>query len=149
LREGKEFAVYDWRTDPFFYKAFKIAVSQLLDALDPPGPIKRYEITVEDDAGLDPSTRRYLETFKTPEARAQHSADYVLDAFRALPQMSAETREEHRKLVTEYGTPQLIREFYGIPDAARDLAVKPRSGKTIKISANLKDGLYLTEVKKP
>ena len=149
LREGKEHAVYDWRADPFFYKAFKIAVGQLLDALDPPGPIKSYEFTVDNDAGLDPSIRRWIETFKTPEARAQHSADYVLTAFRAFPQWSAATREEQRKLITEYGSPQLLREFYGIPDAALDLAVKPRSGKTAKIAAKLKDGLELTKVKKP
>jgi hypothetical protein len=102
-----------------------------------------------------PSTRRYLETFKTPEARAQYSADYVLTAFRAFPQWSAEAREEQRKLVTEYGLPQLIREFYGIPDAALDLAVKPRKfvkqrpGEAVKITAKFKDGLELTKVKKP
>jgi hypothetical protein len=126
--EGKEIAVYDWRVSPFFYKAFKIAVGQLLDALDPPGRIKPCEITIG-GADLDSSTRRYLETFKTPEARAQYSADYVLTAFREFPQWSAETREEQRKLVTEYGLPSLIREFYGMPDAARDLAVKPRAIK--------------------
>jgi hypothetical protein len=149
LREGKELALYNWRADPFFYKAFKIAVGQLLDALDPPGPIKPYEITVENGADLDPSTRRYLETFKTPEARAQHSADYVLTAFRTFPQWDAETREEARKLVTESGTPLLIREFYGIPDAALALAVKPLSGETVKITAKLKDGPELTKGKKP
>ena len=125
LDERKEFAVYNWRASPFFYRAFKIAVGQVLDALDPPGPIEPPEMTVE--GGADPSTRRYLETFKTPEARAQYSADYVLTAFREFPQWSAETREEQRKLVTEYGLPSFIREFYGMPDAARDLAVKPRA----------------------
>jgi hypothetical protein len=157
VREGKEITLYDWRADPFFYKAFKIAVGQLLDALDPPGPIKPYEITVENEADLDPSTRRYLETFKTPEARAQYSADYVLTALRAIPQWSAETREEQKKLVTEYGLPQLIREFYEMPDAARDLAVKPRpftrqrEGEPVKITAKFKDRLELTttKVKKP
>lgn len=129
LDERKEFAIYNWRANPFFYRAFKIAVGQLLDALDPPGPIEPCEITVEDGADPDPSTRRYLETFKTPEARAQYSADYVLTAFRGFPQWSAETREEQRKLVTEYGLPSLIRDFYGMPDAARDLAVKPRAVK--------------------
>jgi hypothetical protein len=87
--------------------------------------------------------------FKTPEARAQYSADYVLTAFREFPQWSAETREEQRKLVIEYGSPQLIREFYGMPDAALDLAVKPRSDETVKITAKLKDRLELTKVKKP
>jgi hypothetical protein len=133
--DGKEFAVFNWRADPFFYKAFKIAVGQLLDALDPPGPIEAPGITPEgDEANLYPFLRRYIETFQTPEVRAQHSADFILTALRAFPQWSAETREEQRKIVTELGSPQLIREFYGMPDAARDLAVKPRSGKTISIS---------------
>jgi hypothetical protein len=151
--DGKEFALYNWRADPFFYKAFKIAVGQLLDALDPPGPIKAPKITPEDEAKLDPFLRRYIETFKTPEARAQQSADFILTAFRALPQWSAETREEQRKLVTEYGLPQLIREFYGIPDAARDLAVKPRSDETITITMKPEEinavVLRKTKVKRP
>jgi hypothetical protein len=151
--EGKEFALYNWRADPFFYKAFKIAVGQLLDALDPPGPIKAPEITPENEAKLDPFLRRYIETFKTPEARAQQSADFIITAFRAFPQWSAETREEQRKLVAEYGSPSLIREFYGIPDAARDLAVKPRSNETITITMKPEefDGIVLrkTKVKGP
>jgi hypothetical protein len=156
--EGKEVALYNWRADPFFYRAFKIAVGQLLDALEPPGPIKAYPITVrvkdgpdldieDDHAGLDPSTRRYLETFKTPEARAQYSADFVLTAFRAFPQWSAETREGQRKLVTEYGFPTLIRDFYGMPDAARDLAVKPRSDERASIDVKINDGIMLTKTK--
>jgi hypothetical protein len=150
LREGKEHPLFDWRTHPFFYKAFKIAVSQLLDALDPPGPIEPPKFTVENGADLDPSTRRYVETFKTPEARGQYSADFVLTLFRAFPhQWSVETREEQIKLVTEYGSPQLIREFYGMPDAALALAVK---GETVKITAKFKDGLdelTTSKVKKP
>jgi hypothetical protein len=147
--EEKEIAIYDWRRSPFFYKAFKIAVGQLLDALDPPGPIRPCVITTENEADLDPSTRRYLETFKTPEARAQYSVDYVLTAFRGFPQWSAETREEQRKFVTEFGSPQLTREFYGMPDAARDLAVKPGSGKTLTITMKPEeiDAVVLTKTK--
>jgi hypothetical protein len=148
IGDEKEVALYNWRADPFFYKAFKIAVGQLLDALDPPGP-RPYEITVE-EGDLDPSTRRYLETFKTPEARAQHSADYVLTSLKVIPHWSAESREEARKLVTESGFPPFLRDFYGVPDAARDLAVKPRSRETIKITAKLTQfELTKTKVGKP
>jgi hypothetical protein len=151
--DGKEFALYNWRASPFFYKAFKIAVGQLLDALDPPGPIEAPEITPEDEANLHPFLRRYIETFKSPEARAQQSADYILTAFRGFPQWSAETREEQRKLVSEQGSPSLIREFYGMPDAARDLAVKPHSGETITITIKTEeiDAVVLrkTKVKRP
>ena len=133
--EGEtEYPVYNWRADPFFYRAFKIAVGQLLDALEPPGPIKAYEVTASGD--VDASLRRYLETFKTPEARAQASVDYILLAFRAMPRASGETKEALRKLVVESGFPQLVREFYGMPDAARDLAVKPRSGERVRVEMN-------------
>jgi hypothetical protein len=70
----------------------------------------------------------------------------------------SETREEQRKVVTEFGSPQLIREFYGMPDAARDLAVKPRAVKpgldetlTITMKAEEIDAVVLrkTKVKRP
>jgi hypothetical protein len=157
IGEGKdgergEIAVYDWRADPFFYKAFKIAVGQLLDALDPPGPIKTPEIFIS-EGQPDASTRRYLASFENPEDRAQYSVDLVLAAFRGLSQWSTETREEQRKLVTEYGLQLLIREFYGMPDAARDLAVKPRSDKprsdeTLTITRKIEPVLRTTKVKK-
>jgi hypothetical protein len=145
----RDFAFYDWRSDPFFYRAFKIAVGQLLDALEPPGPIKAYEITTKNEADLDPSMKRYLETFKTPEARAQSSVDYLLTAFRAFPRWSVETREEQRKLVSKYRSPQLLREIYGMPDAARDLAVEASSGETVVIEVRVKENLILQKSEGP
>jgi hypothetical protein len=147
VREGTETALYDWRSSPFFYRAFKIAVGQLLDALEPPGPIKAYKITVKDEADLDPSMKRYLASFKTPEARAQSSVDYILTAFRAMPQWSGETREEQRKLVSESGFPQLEREFYGLPNAARDLAVKFHSGERVLVHTEIRDPFVLQKSK--
>jgi hypothetical protein len=129
-----EFGFYDWRSDPFFYKAFKIALGRLLDALEPPGPIKVYQITAN-EAELEPSWKHYLASFKTPEARAEYSVEYILTALREAPHRTAERREEQRKLVGMH--PALMREFYGMPDAARDLVVKPRSGKTVPLTVDV------------
>jgi hypothetical protein len=126
-------ALYDWRSDPFFYRAFKIAVGQLLDALEPPGPIKAYKVTAEE--ADHPSIKRYLESFKTPEARAEDSVDYILAALSQAPRQTAEQREEQRKLAELH--PSSMREFYGMPDAARDLAIKPRSGKTTPMALSI------------
>jgi hypothetical protein len=126
-RGKSEVRFYDWRSDPFFYRAFKIAVGRLLDALEPPGPIKAYQITAK-QGELDPYMKHYLASFKSPEARAEYSVGYILTALREAPHQTAERREEQRKLVGMH--PVLMREFYGMPDAAKDLVVEPRSGKT-------------------
>jgi len=134
VRGKFETALYDWRSDPFFYRAFKIAVGRLLDALEPPGPIKAYQVTAN-EAELEPSMERYIASFKTPEARAECSVDYIFTALRQAAHQTKERREEQRKLMGMY--PILEREFYGMPDAAKALALKPRSGKTTPVVINL------------
>src|SRR5262249_46953506 len=39
LHHGKR-PIFSWRSDPFFFRAFKIAVAKLLDALEPEGKIR-------------------------------------------------------------------------------------------------------------
>jgi hypothetical protein len=117
----------DWRSNLFFYTAFKIAVRQLLDALDPPGPGTWYTSKLKDSRGeaADASMRRYLETFESPEARGACTADLVLSELRDMPRWSHEVREEQRKLMETLG-PSFVQSFYGMPDAARDLVPKPQ-----------------------
>jgi hypothetical protein len=133
-RGKSEFRFYSWRSDPFFYRAFKIAVGRLLDALEPSGPIKVYQITAN-EAELEPYMKHYLSSFKTPEARAEYSVEYILTALREAPHQTAERREEQRKLVGMH--PALMREFYGMPDAASDLVVEPRSGETMPLTVDV------------
>jgi len=118
--------LYDWRNDRFFFRALKIAVGRLLDELEPPGPIEPREITFK-ETHPDPSMRRWVASYKTPEARAEYSVDYLLTALREAPHLTALQHEEQARLAAMY-TP-LMREFYGMQDAARDLAVKPRTSK--------------------
>jgi hypothetical protein len=135
-----EIPIYNWRSSPFFYRAFKIAVGQLLDALEPRGPIRPCDITTN-EVELDPSTKRYLESFKTPEARAEYSVDYILTAFRSMPDWTEAVREEQRKFVSDAGNPSLTREFYAMPDAARDLAINPKyhSGEMMLLKVDADD----------
>jgi hypothetical protein len=134
-----EIPLYCWRSSPFFYRAFKIAVGQLLDALEPRGPIRQYDrVITTNEAELDPSLKRYLESFKTPEARAEYSVDYILTAFRSVPHWTEAVREEQRKFVSDAENPTLTREFYAMPDAARDLAIKPKSQSGERVSLNVK-----------
>jgi hypothetical protein len=137
VSDGKrEARLYDWRSDPFFYKAFTIAVGRVLDALSPPGEIKAPEISLA-EGEPDASMERWLKSFETPESRAEYTADTILRLFRNLPRVSEEERERQRKLLNENYTPALARQFYQIPDAAADLAVKPRSGEMVEIQMSL------------
>jgi hypothetical protein len=132
--DGKrEVALYDWRSDPFFYRAFTLAVGRVLGAISPPGEIKPPKIRTAEDEDADPIVQRYIESFRSPEARAEYAADRILQLFRDMPRVSAEEREKQRKLLSEFYTPSLAREFYGMPDAAHDLAVKPRSGEMVEM----------------
>jgi hypothetical protein len=143
VSDGKrEATLYHWRSDPFFYRAFTIAVGRVLDALSPPGEIKPPRIGIvemppEKDDAWDAGATRYVESFKSPEARAEHTADHILQVFRNLPLASAEEREKQRKLLSEFYSPSLARQFYGMPEAAHDLAIKPRSGKMVEIKLSL------------
>jgi len=143
--EKSDIPIYDWRSDPFFYRAFKIAVGQLLDALEPPGPIKAYEFDVNQ---ADASMKRYLASFKTPEARAEYSVDWILAAFRGMPHWSAQHREEQRKILSTL-PPSFTREFYGMPNAAEDLAITPYSGRTTPVTVNVRPIFYEKGPKEP
>jgi len=66
--------------------------------------------------------RRWLESFKTPEARGEDAAEYILNSLETIPRCSAEEREAQRRYLSELDVPAFWREFYGIPQAARDLA---------------------------
>ena len=72
---------HDWRSDPFFYEAFKIAVRQVLDALDPPGAKEHGEYTVRIRGSLSATQtaaiQHYADSFETPEARAEYVSDQV------------------------------------------------------------------------
>jgi hypothetical protein len=132
----------NWRNDPFFYRAFKIAIGRLLDALEPPGPITAPQFTseVEDQEKSDHHMARWVDSMRRVEARAEYAANHVIGLFRTLPRITDEQREENIRLVGGLHT-SLMNQFYAMPDAARDLAFKPRvepkAGETVELTANV------------
>jgi hypothetical protein len=118
---------YSWRSDPFFFRAFKLAIAQVLDALEPRGEIEPPDIRGPD---LDPDSAgaRWLQSFKTPEARASYAAGYILNSLVTINRRSPEERERQRQRLSDLGGyPIFWREFYGMPDAAADLATEHKS----------------------
>ena len=131
-----------WRSDLFLYRAFKIAVHQLLDALEPPGPGMRWVLRGKHpDANADAYMQRYIASFDSPEARATHSADLILSELRNIPSWSPRRREQERKLL-ETLPPYYAISFYGMPDAARDLALKPQSGGKVRSTVKVRPILW-------
>jgi hypothetical protein len=120
----REFALYSWRRSPFCYRALKIAVGKLFDALEPPGPVTLPTIDVDNPERLDSYTQRWIDSFGAPESRAEFAVNHVLAALRTLPRVSEEQREENRRLIGEHSS--IMHQFYGMSDAARDLALRPR-----------------------
>jgi hypothetical protein len=130
-----EAPMFNWRSHPFFYRAFKYAVVQILDALEPRGEIKAPEIGMnlnptyaKQDDDYSAARRRYLDSFKTPEARADYTADNILNSLMRVPRQSMEERDEERRRLEMIGVPSFLREFYGMADASKALEADPGAG---------------------
>ena len=69
---------FPWYADPFMFAALKLAISQLMDGLAPPGeiipPPDRPEVADLFKGGIPSSM---TETYRTPEARAQAAVQFV------------------------------------------------------------------------
>jgi hypothetical protein len=136
----QEMSPFSWRSDPFFYRAFKLAVGQILDALEPKGEIKSPKLrTLDPEAVSDPLIAQWVQSFETPEARAEAAADHVLSALATMPSWTTDERERARHELERLGLPSLLRQFYQMADAAEDLKPEPRSGKTktVSVGANI------------
>jgi hypothetical protein len=126
---------FSWRSDPFFFEAFRVALSIILEAHKPRGEIKAPKI-VEDADLANPKLaaaydRRWLETFKSPEARGRWAADYILTSLATVPQMSIEERQRQVKFLEALGAPaSMVDHWYGMPEAAKDLELDPTKDKT-------------------
>ena len=127
---------FSWRWSPFFYRAFKLAVGQILDALEPKGDIERPQIKMkligrnpEDQKKLDSFVTRLMRSFESPEERANYAADYILNySLGTIPQLSEKEREIERQHLSRMQSPSAWRQFYGMPDVAKDLMIKPTKG---------------------
>ena len=120
-----------WRTDPFHYRAFEIAVAQILKALRPPGEIvpPHEPDRFEDFAtayGLDASgvVRKYInDRYSSPNRLADYAATGV---WLRLYWMTDLTEGERWQLQEGGQWADLIsEEYYGMKDAQKDLGIEP------------------------
>lgn len=126
-----ETPIHNWRFEPFFYRAFKLAVGRILDLLEPMGDISPPKIRIEfgPNSGLatqaeaDQLAGILKQSFSSPEARADYAIDYILRWLIEAPQWSPEDRENERRRLEGIGMPSFLREFYGMSDAVKDLSI--------------------------
>jgi hypothetical protein len=135
-------AISLWRTDPFKFRAFKFAVMALLDSLEiPAGKLQAPvdEELVEEQVrryGSDPSIAKMIREQRTsPEAYGRFVAGRLMMMTNlhdvGLAHDPVEWMRPIREELSEH--PQLQkaieREFYGLPQASRDLALKKEENR--------------------
>jgi hypothetical protein len=122
----------DWRSDPFAFRAIKLAFAQILDALEPPGEIRAPSPT-EDTAklfgkedpfaGLSiwgvPGSNRFIVGGSTPEDLARFTRDVIL---MRLDEPAPETDPEFSTTVSITRAQQDFE--FGMKDARRDLEIR-------------------------
>ena len=130
-----------WRSNPFFYAAFKIAVGHLLEALTPPGKIippnmgPTHALMVK-----TPATEKMIEKsrhwFASPENLGGEAVAALLTMFSKMSVRDPAYLEETRQRLMEMGKremPWLEEFYYAMPDAYRDLIPDPKlAGKWVQ-----------------
>jgi hypothetical protein len=139
---------YNWRTNPFMFEAFSVAVRYLLDALRPPGeivappppppPPEPPPSVVRDMDALELAAAKEraeffygirFPTFDTPEHRGRDVVQVLLSEVQLHGVLDAESpgqREVRRLTAQVYGekaADMLTRLHYGLADAQRDLGI--------------------------
>jgi Arc-like DNA binding domain len=124
---------HDWRSSPFMFEAFKLAVAHLLNALRPKGEIRspleelpmKFEGTTREEME---ATRFFVDSYATPEARARIAFETVWNAV-----LTYDPRNVEEPPQDLYGSGDLRKRLkqwdearaYGMADARRDLKLKP------------------------
>jgi len=109
---------YNWRSNPFMFEAFRVAVLHLFEALRPPG---------ESVAPL-PLPERFsrMARYDDPEHCGQNVTESLL---RALQFFGAHTPEEINSAFEYRHTADVLTQMhYGMADATRDLGVECDDG---------------------
>lgn len=112
-----------WRSNPFLFRAFKLTVGKLLDALEPAGKIKSpVKLEITDGVTVHTTTPKFIsDAYQTPEALAEFCSAGILQALiRTAP---LEKSEPH---ITRWDWG----DDYGIDAARSHLAMKPQGRKS-------------------
>jgi hypothetical protein len=122
LTDSQGRPAFNWRTDRFFFQAFKLAVAKVLDALEPSGEIRSPK-DMFDNLDRDEKGIRLFEmvkaTYETPEARADTAARTL---FASLTQPSFD--EYYFDEIAPDHKANALQDFYGLLDARRDLQLR-------------------------
>jgi hypothetical protein len=130
----------DWRSDPWLFQAFKLAVAKLLDRFQPAGETKlpqwwRFVRESPSVEGILFNKEERERITESPEAMAEHAVQRVLwsfdspqrlwDAYKGLSGMEekfpSDVRPFANRLTQVWGEI-----YYGMDQARRDLAPKSR-----------------------
>jgi hypothetical protein len=126
LTDPKGRPAFNWRTDRFFFRAFKLAVAKVLDALEPSGEIRSpkemFDNLDKDEEGIR-LHELFKATYETPEARAETAARTLLSS---LKQLDPSTHYFFEEIAPNHKATAWS-EYYGLEAARRDLQVKTES----------------------
>lgn len=117
-----------WHRNPFLFRAFRLAVGKLLEALEPPGDVSGpYEQGLEFDAHSRFSTEETRASYMTPEAHADFVVKGLLEALlRPDPRMETALRELRGHPTHGRVAEALLDGFYGFADVCRDMGINRR-----------------------
>lgn len=133
----------DWRSNPFLFRAFKLAVIRLLDMLEPAGKIepplfRKFLLERRDkDEMADNQRKHFIRIMESPEALAENAANVTLaDFYRTAPRYkwlksAREKLNSDPELPPGIGSALLQSQeniYYGMDQARRALALRPTKG---------------------
>lgn len=120
---------YSWRSDRFFFCAFKTALVELLDQLEPQGELRLPTITPTALESSNEIMREELQSFGSPEERGKYIAKMrwkvLLNADPNIDLDFLDMLPEGSDLKAE-----IRRESYGMADARDDLQIKFQGEKS-------------------
>jgi hypothetical protein len=129
-RKPVERAQDEWRTEPFYYKAFTIAVASLLDALKPKGNIEApYNAELIEEALGDSENPALISLMKNTYESPENLAAYVFaNLWTQLKRGHPPTAYELENWRHGQRVGEMMRdEFYGLEAARHDLNLNDRS----------------------
>jgi hypothetical protein len=115
----------EWRTDPFRYRAFRLAVASLLSAIEPKGQMRSPFATedIDDACANDPHIKELMKrTYETPE----NFAAYIFsNIWRELNRDYPLSESEKQRVGYGHGTAGalMLADFYQMADARHDLGL--------------------------
>jgi hypothetical protein len=123
----------EWHRDPFLFRGLKLAITKVLDALEPAGEMRSpFEKMLQQ---VEPGLRAALpdhfmkwvtDAWRTPETLADFAASATLRSFFQPKQFSEDEKAALRSWNPSIGDgviELMYRQFYGMSDARRDLGI--------------------------